>query len=77
MLAIDESLGGDGIIARKDIRSIADLRGKSVACPERTMSQFYLNVLLKGAGLSEADIKPLGDGSGFSGAVPWRWSRWC
>jgi NitT/TauT family transport system substrate-binding protein len=59
VLAIDESLGGDGIIARKDIRSIADLRGKSVAFPERTVSQFYLNVLLKGAGLSEADIKPV------------------
>ena len=56
---IDESLGGDGIVASKDIQSIADLKGKVVAFPERTVSQFYLNVLLKKAGLSEADIEPV------------------
>jgi NitT/TauT family transport system substrate-binding protein len=59
VLAIDESLGGDGIIASNDIQSIADLRGKTVAFPARTVSQFYLNVLLKNAGLSEADIEPV------------------
>ena len=36
---------------------IADLEGKTVAFAERTVSQFYLNVLLKEAGLSEADIE--------------------
>jgi NitT/TauT family transport system substrate-binding protein len=30
-----------------------------VAYPERTVSQFFLNVLLKDAGLSEADIEPV------------------
>ena len=59
VLAIDESLGGDGIIASNEIHSVADLRGKTVAFPKRTVSEFYLNVLLKGAGLSEADIEPV------------------
>ncbi len=59
VMAIDELLGGDGIIARNDIQSIADLRGKSVAFPARTVSEFYLNVLLRKAGLSEAEIKPV------------------
>jgi NitT/TauT family transport system substrate-binding protein len=59
VLAIDESLGGDGIIARNDIQSIADLRGKAVAFPRRTVSEFYLNVLLKNAGLSATDIEPV------------------
>jgi NitT/TauT family transport system substrate-binding protein len=59
VLAIDESLGGDGIIANNDIRSIADLRGKAVAFPKRAVSEFFLNVLLKNAGLSEADIEPV------------------
>ena len=59
VLAIDELLGGDGIIASNDIQSIADLRGKAVAFPKRTVSQFYLNVLLKNTGLSEADIEPV------------------
>jgi NitT/TauT family transport system substrate-binding protein len=59
VMVLDESLGGDGIIANKAIRSIAELKGKTVAFPERTVSQFFLNVLLKNAGLSEADIEPV------------------
>jgi NitT/TauT family transport system substrate-binding protein len=31
VLATDESFGGDGVLATTDIRSIADLKGKSVA----------------------------------------------
>jgi NitT/TauT family transport system substrate-binding protein len=57
MLALDESLGGDGIVAHKDIQSIADLRGKTVASNHDTVGQFYLNVLLMAEGLSEADIE--------------------
>ena len=59
VMAIDESLGGDGILATNDIQSIADLKGKVVGRAETTVSQFFLNVLLKDAGLSEADIKPV------------------
>ena len=57
MLPLDESRGGDGILATKDIRSIADLKGKSVAVLRGSLQQFYLGVLLKEAGLSEADIE--------------------
>jgi NitT/TauT family transport system substrate-binding protein len=57
VITLTESLGADGILARNDIRSIADLRGKAVGFAERTVSQFYLNVLLKQAGLSQADIE--------------------
>jgi NitT/TauT family transport system substrate-binding protein len=57
VLVTDESLGADGILARKDIRSIADLRGKTVAFAEQTVSQFYLNVLLKEAGLTQGDLE--------------------
>jgi NitT/TauT family transport system substrate-binding protein len=57
ILALDESRGGDGILATEDIRTIADLEGKSVAFGFRGISQFYVNVLLKEAGLSEADIE--------------------
>jgi NitT/TauT family transport system substrate-binding protein len=67
VFTLTESLGADGIMANKDIRSIADLKGKTVAFAERTVSQFYLNVLLKDVGLSEADIEPVnmsGDAAG-------------
>jgi NitT/TauT family transport system substrate-binding protein len=56
VLALDDSQGGDGILATKDILTIADLEGRSVAYGDRGISQFYVNVLLKEVGLSQADI---------------------
>ena len=57
VLANDDTRGADGIVANKDIRSIADLKGRTVAVPVGSTSQFYLNALLKEAGLSEADLE--------------------
>jgi NitT/TauT family transport system substrate-binding protein len=57
VLMLDDSRGGDGILATNDIQTIADLKGKSVAFGFRGISQFYLDVLLREAGLSEADIE--------------------
>jgi len=57
VFTMTESLGADGIVANNDILSIADLEGKAVAFAERTVSQFYLNVLLREAGLSQAEIE--------------------
>ena len=56
VVAIDNSNGGDGIVAIKDIKSIADLKGKKVAVNEGSVSEFYLNVLLGKAGLKESDL---------------------
>ncbi len=56
LFALDDSKGGDGIVAKQDIKSLADLKGKSVAYSEGSVSQFYLGVLLKGAGLSLKDV---------------------
>ena len=38
VVAIDDSNGGDGIVAIKDIKSIADLKGKKVAVNEGSVS---------------------------------------
>ena len=59
VLATRNSRGGDGVVAAKDIRKIADLKGKTVVFERGSVSHFYLNVLLQEAGLSEADIEPL------------------
>ncbi|HEX6112347.1 MAG TPA: ABC transporter substrate-binding protein [Geminicoccaceae bacterium] len=59
VMALDDDRGGSGILATNDIQSIADLEGKVVGRAERTVSQFFLNVLLRDAGLSEADIEPV------------------
>jgi NitT/TauT family transport system substrate-binding protein len=60
---IDWSNGGDGIVVRDSIKSIADLRGKTVVLAQNSPSHyFFLNVLLNG-GLqpSEVTIKPTQD----------------
>ncbi|MGH7152582.1 MAG: ABC transporter substrate-binding protein [Acetobacteraceae bacterium] len=56
VVAIDDSHGGDGIVAKKDITSLADLKGKKVAVDDGSVSDFYLNVLLEKAGLKESDL---------------------
>jgi NitT/TauT family transport system substrate-binding protein len=56
-MAVDYSNGGDGIVANKSIKSIADLKGKKVAFEQGTISQFFLNVLLKRANLKQIDLE--------------------
>lgn len=55
--ALDDSHGGDGVLAPKDVKSLADLKGKEVAMNEGSVSQFWFNILLKQAGLTEKDVK--------------------
>ena len=69
LFAIDDSKGGDGIVANKEIASVADLKGKSVAYAEGSVSQFYLGVLLKEAGLSIADVETQNMTAGDAGAA--------
>ncbi len=60
----DISFGGDGIIAKPEIRSVRDLKGKRVACPEGLPSHFLLLYLLRQNGMGPSDIKlvPADDG---------------
>lgn len=60
----DFSNGGDGILAKRTIRSVTDLRGKRIACPEGLPSQFFLLYLLEkhGIGLKEITQVPVDDG---------------
>ncbi len=69
LFAIDDSKGGDGIVADKDIRAVADLKGKKVAFSEGSVSQFYLSVLLKENGLSLADVEMVNMDAGSAGAA--------
>ena len=57
ILAVDASKGGDGVVATKDIATIADLAGKKVAFEEGSVSQFFINSLLLDAGMSQDDIE--------------------
>ena len=57
ILAVDNSNGGDGVVANKDITTIADLKGRTVAFEEGSVSQFFINALLLDAGLTQDDIE--------------------
>ena len=59
VMAVDTSKGGDGIVATKDITTVEGLKGKKVAFEQGSVSQFFLNALLKDAGLSQSDIEPV------------------
>jgi len=57
ILAVDNSNGGDGVVANKSIKTVADLKGRTVAFEEGSVSQFFINALLRRAGLTQKDIK--------------------
>jgi NitT/TauT family transport system substrate-binding protein len=57
VLGLDDSKGGDGIVATDTIKSIKDLRGKRVAFNEGSVSHFFLSVLLRQNGMTEKDVK--------------------
>jgi len=69
VLALDDSAGGDAIVARKDIKSVKDLKGKKVAFSEGSVSQFFLNVLLRESGLSQKDVDAVNMKPGDAGAA--------
>lgn len=52
----DLSSGADGIVASKDIKSVADLKGKTVAATVGAVNHFLLDHALKQAGLAESDV---------------------
>ena len=57
ILAVDNSNGGDGVVSLKDITTVADLKGHTVAFEEGSVSQFFINALLREAGLGQDDIE--------------------
>ncbi len=56
VLFTDYSFGGDGIVARKGIDSVSDLKGKKVGVEIGTVGHFSLLKALDTAGLKEDDI---------------------
>ncbi|MEN3368477.1 MAG: NitT/TauT family transport system substrate-binding protein [Verrucomicrobiota bacterium] len=67
----DFSQGGDGIVAKKNIVTLKDLRGKTVAYAEATPSDFLLRWLLKREGINLSDIarKPVADAQAAGTAI--------
>lgn len=57
IMLTDKSLGADGMVAKKGIDNIKDLKGKTVATELYSVDHMYLLQLLDKAGMSEKDVK--------------------
>jgi len=66
---IDWSNGGDGIVVRSAIKSVADLRGKTAALAQNSPSEYYLTSLLLSAGLRPADLNVRYTATAFEAAA--------
>jgi NitT/TauT family transport system substrate-binding protein len=53
---IDESLGGDGVIVDETIKTVADMKGKTVAVEPNIPARLLLQLELKKAGLTLKDV---------------------
>jgi NitT/TauT family transport system substrate-binding protein len=65
----DGSNGADGIVAKKEIWSPADLKGKKVAWAPGTTSHFFLTQVLKDSGLTTKDLDHVAMSSDDAGAA--------
>ncbi|MCM3766888.1 ABC transporter substrate-binding protein [Neobacillus niacini] len=70
VVALDESHGGDGIVAKKEIKSIKDLKGKRVAVQtDGGASFFWFLYLLKQEGIDFKEIEAQNMTAGDAGAA--------
>jgi ABC-type nitrate/sulfonate/bicarbonate transport system substrate-binding protein len=54
---IDWSNGGDGIVVRDGIKTVTDLRGKTVALAQNSPSHFFLLNMLLNGGVQPSEVK--------------------
>lgn len=66
---IDWSSGGDGIVVRDSIKSVRDLKGKTIVYAQNSPSQYYINSLLLTAGIQPASVKHKYTASAFEAAA--------
>src|SRR2546428_9740141 len=53
---VDWSNGGDGIVVRENIKTVADLRGKRIALAENSPSHYFLLNMLVAGGLQPSEV---------------------
>jgi len=70
VLALDDSHGGDGMVAKKEIKTVQDLKGKTVAAQLGAgASYFWLNYVLSQNKLKLSDLKMVDMKAGDAGAA--------
>ncbi|MFT6809627.1 MAG: NitT/TauT family transport system substrate-binding protein [Saprospiraceae bacterium] len=71
----DWSRGGDAVVARRGITSVADLRGKKIAVAELTPSHSFLIWLLEAGGLTVNDVEIVPQASALDAAEVFKSQR--
>lgn len=66
---IDASVGGDGILAANTIKTVADLKGKTVAVNQGSVSEWFLAQVLQANNLTLKDVTEKNMKSGEAGAA--------
>lgn len=66
---MDQSFGGDGIIASPEIQSVKDLEGKTVGLDKASTSYFFFLAVLKKYGVDENKVKIQEMTAGDAGAA--------
>jgi len=56
-LQVDWSNGGDGVVVREGIQSVADLKGKKIALAQHSPSHYLILNLLINSGLQPSDVE--------------------
>lgn len=67
LLAMDESTGGDGLIASAEIQSIEDLKGKQVGLDTSSTAYFFFLSILDSVGMTKDDVTIVDMDSDFTG----------
>lgn len=66
---VDWSNGGDGIVARENIRTVGDLRGKQIVLAENSPSQYFALNMLVAAGVQPAEVNMIFTQDAFQAAA--------
>src|SRR5207248_5160717 len=72
---VDWSNGGDGIVVRENIKTVADLRGKRIALAENSPSHYFLLNMLVAGGLQPSEVKLVGTTTAFEAAAAFNANR--
>src|SRR6476469_1512776 len=57
VLVTDRSAGADAIVARREIKSVADLKGKRIGAKLNDFGELFITKMLEKNGLSATDVK--------------------
>ncbi len=60
VLMLDYTMGSDGVVAKKNIRSLQDLKGKRIGIEQGTIAHFTVLKALEKAGLKQTEIQLVG-----------------